>query len=195
MLLLKLVHGLASWLIAQPIPLRQASFGFAQRETVADCAALFPGPAHFDRDYTGLNFDAALLDLPLRRSRREIRSFVARTPYDWLFPTGLPPLIERLRHHLSANLQAPAGELDQVAHAMHMSVRTLTRRLRAQGTSFQAIKDQVRCELATERLRLSADPVAAIGEEMGFDDPVSFFRAFRRWTGTTPAAYRAQRRS
>lgn len=195
MLLLKLVHGLASWLIAQPIPVRQASFAFARQGASGAGETLFPGQVHFDRDFTGLKFDAALLDLPLRRGRRELRSFVARTPYDWLFPPDPPPLAERLRHHLSANLQAPASELDQVAQAMHMSVRTLTRRLRAQGTSFREIKDQVRCELATERLCLSSDPVAAIGEQMGFDDPVSFFRAFRRWTGTSPAAYRAHQRS
>ncbi len=77
-----------------------------------------------------------------------------------------------------------------MAHALHHSVRTLCRRLSAEGTTFQAIKDEVRRDIAIRRLTRSEDPIAAIAFDVGFDNPTAFHRAFRHWTGSTPNAYR-----
>ena len=73
-----------------------------------------------------------------------------------------------------------------------MSVRTLARRLADDGTSFQAIKDDVRRDVAIYRLTRSDDSIEAVSNSVGFDDPTAFYRAFRHWTGSTPATYRQQ---
>jgi AraC-like DNA-binding protein len=71
-----------------------------------------------------------------------------------------------------------------------MSARTLDRRLRAEGTSFRAVLDGFRHELAERLLR---DRRVSLGEAaflLGFSDPSAFHRSFKRWTGRTPHAFR-----
>ena len=72
-----------------------------------------------------------------------------------------------------------------------MSSRTLKRKLKAEGTAFSDILDQLAIEQARKLLR-SALSVEQIAERMGYSDVSNFGRAFRRWTGTTPAAYRRE---
>lgn len=190
LMVLKLLHGLASWLIARQIPLRQASFGFAADPLVADCAGLFPGPSRFDEPVNALSIAPAILEQPLRRSRRDLRIFLARTPHDWLFDSGEPPLSERLRQYLAANLAEGDSDIRSVAAALHLSQRTLAHRLGAESQGFRAIKDAVRRDIALERLATTRQSVSEIAEALGFEDTASFFRAFRRWVGCTPGAYR-----
>jgi len=80
-----------------------------------------------------------------------------------------------------------------VARALHVSVRTLQRRLTAAKTSYREELDQVRSELARQYLQ---DPTVAIAEVallLGFADQSSFHRAFERWTGDPPGRWRAAR--
>lgn len=67
-----------------------------------------------------------------------------------------------------------------------LSTRTLQRRLKEEGTSFQRTLDEVRTELARHYLKNSSMSGAEISFLLGFEDPNSFFRAFQRWTGKTP---------
>ena len=71
-----------------------------------------------------------------------------------------------------------------------MSVRTLSRRLAAEGTHFQAVKDEFRRDFAIQALTRSERPLLAIADELGFQDLACFSRAFKGWTGNSPAAYR-----
>ncbi|WP_422822450.1 helix-turn-helix domain-containing protein [Vreelandella azerica] len=71
-----------------------------------------------------------------------------------------------------------------------MSVRTLSRRLNIEGTHFQAVKDELRRDMAVEALTRSSEPLVGIAERLGFEDQACFSRAFRIWTGNSPAAYR-----
>jgi AraC-like DNA-binding protein len=69
-------------------------------------------------------------------------------------------------------------------------VRTLKRRLADQGTSFSALLDEVRRDRATLLLRAGELSVDEIGARLGYSDPANFARAFRRWTGSSPRAFR-----
>jgi AraC-like DNA-binding protein len=99
------------------------------------------------------------------------------------------PTSQKVREHQRPRVSHPitAG---QTASALHLSLRTLTRRLAAEGTTFQAIKDELRRDAAIQRLTKTDTPIAVIGQEIGFEDPNTFHRAFRKWTGSTPGAYR-----
>jgi AraC-like DNA-binding protein len=95
----------------------------------------------------------------------------------------------RVRQYVADSLPSmPTIEL--VAHDLHYSVRTLRRRLSSEGMSYQAIKDELRRDIAIQRLLRSSDAIAAIAYDVGFDDPTAFHRAFRHWTGSTPQTYR-----
>lgn len=90
-------------------------------------------------------------------------------------------------------LLACPGELpglSAMAAAHHVSPRTLIRRLRDEGTTYQSLLDQTRAELACWWLSQTDGSVHAIAERLGFADASNFSRTFRRWCGTTPSAYR-----
>jgi AraC-like DNA-binding protein len=77
-----------------------------------------------------------------------------------------------------------------VADLFAIHRRTLNRRLRAQGTTFKALVDETRYEVARQLLRDTRIPVAQVAAALDYSDPASFDRAFRRWSGTTPSAWR-----
>ena len=69
---------------------------------------------------------------------------------------------------------------------------TLYRRLQQQGTTFEALLDDRRCELALQMLRRDTASVAEIADALGYSAPTNFTRAFRRWTGVAPSVWRYQ---
>jgi AraC-like DNA-binding protein len=72
-----------------------------------------------------------------------------------------------------------------------MTVRTLQRRLRAEKTGYKQILDDVRRELAVDYVSEPDLSIKEITYMLGFSEPSNFTRAFKRWTGTSPNAYRA----
>jgi AraC-like DNA-binding protein len=80
--------------------------------------------------------------------------------------------------------------LDTAAHWLRLSRRTLQRRLREEGTSLQQIVDETRRHLASRMLTQSELGIAEVAFALGFAEPGGLHRAFKRWTGMTPAAYR-----
>jgi AraC-like DNA-binding protein len=189
-LMLKLAHGVASWLIREKIALTAVDFEFHRPARAGDHLYLFPGPVRFGRQTTRMSFDAAYLDTPVRRRKSELKAFLGRAPEDWIFVSFAEQMVcHRVWRYIADCLPTPPT-IDAVADHLHYSVRTLCRRLEAEGTSFQAIKDEVRRDIAIQRLTQSEDAIAAIAYDVGFDNPTAFHRAFRHWTGSTPAAYR-----
>ena len=90
-------------------------------------------------------------------------------------------------------LMLSAGDfpgIDQVAARLHMSKSTLGRRLESESTSFRAITDQVKNLLAKEYLTNTELSVADIAHLLDYTDTANFRRAFVRWNGKTPSAYR-----
>lgn len=89
-----------------------------------------------------------------------------------------------------ANDRGRYPDLGSTAEKLHLSARTLKRRLQESGTSFQALLDEAR---KRDSLRLLEDPtltLEVIAARVGYSDPANFTRAFRKWTGITPSAYR-----
>ena len=99
----------------------------------------------------------------------------------------------RVRGLLIRNLgvgNAEAASLSAVASELRLPGRTLQRRLAAEGTSFAALLDSVRHELAIEHMADPRTSLAEIAFALGFADQAGFHRAFMRWTGRTPGEYR-----
>ena len=85
----------------------------------------------------------------------------------------------------------PAPDLTDAARALKMTARTLNRRLRDEGTSFQDIKDALRRDMAIRALQHGTNSIEQIAFDTGFSAPANFHRAFRKWTNRTPGSYRA----
>jgi len=78
----------------------------------------------------------------------------------------------------------------QIADAMHVSNRTLQRKLKDEGTSFKDLLQDTRLQLACRYLKNPSRSVLETAYLLGFSEPSTFSRAFKRWTGTAPAEYR-----
>lgn len=81
---------------------------------------------------------------------------------------------------------------DDIARALHLSVRSLQRKLETDNVSFHGLVDEVRYRLARQRLADPACSIQTIADGLGFANPSAFTRAFRRWSGMSPAQFRAQ---
>ena len=92
---------------------------------------------------------------------------------------------------LARRLKGEVPLLEAVARELDMSDRTLQRLLREDGTTYQRLLDEVRRDLAIRHLANPSSSANQIGFLLGFSEPSAFHRAFRRWTGTTPGAYRS----
>ena len=83
---------------------------------------------------------------------------------------------------------------DTISRALNMSAPTLRRRLKSEGTTFQRLKDEARCEAAVLCLDRPELSISDVAMQMGFTDPSAFHRSFKKWTQQTPGQYRASRR-
>ena len=101
-LMLKLAHGVASWLVGQKIPLLEVEFDFPRPPRASDYLYLFPGPVQFGRERTSMSFDATYLDMTIRRHKADLKRFLARAPEDWIFVSFAEQLVShRVRQYLA----------------------------------------------------------------------------------------------
>jgi AraC-like DNA-binding protein len=90
--------------------------------------------------------------------------------------------------------QLGAFDPEPVARALGISERTMRRRLASEGMTFQLLVDELRKSIALARVLANTSSLDALASDLGFADTSTLYRAFRRWTGTTPVQYRARSR-
>jgi AraC-like DNA-binding protein len=190
--LLVIWHRFASWLIGQRIRLEHATFSYPRPEHGAEYELLFSCPLEFSAQQSSLLFHSRYLDMPLLQDERTLKQFLERSPADLLSrPDDGHSLSSQLRRLLSRD-RSPWPDLEAVAAHLHISQQTLRRHLREENTSFQELKDQLRRDIAIYHLGRNDLPLQQIAEQLGFSEPSAFHRAFKKWTGLTPGAYRAR---
>ncbi|WP_417662595.1 AraC family transcriptional regulator [Pseudomonas sp.] len=189
--LLVIWHRLSSWLIGQRIRLEQATFSYAKPDHEAHYQLLFPCPREFNSQRTCIRFHKRYLAMPLLQDERTLKHFLQHSPADLLArPDGGHSLNSQIRRSLGRNC-SEWPDLEEVAQKLHMSPQTLRRRLREEGSSFQELKDHLRRDLAIYHLSRDEVSIQVIAEQLGFSEPSAFHRAFKKWTGLTPGAYRS----
>lgn len=190
---LVMVHGLACWLVGRRIPLRAAEFAVARPAHAAEYTLMFSEHVRFGAEFTALRFDARLLAAPLVQNADTLKAFLRDAPQSVFLKYKNPDSwTARLRRRLRG-CPDPWPTMDELASELHVAPTTLRRKLEAEGSSYQRVKDQLRLDLAIDRLSRTDRPAADIGLELGFADPSAFYRAFKRWSGVQPGEYRARR--
>lgn len=101
-------------------------------------------------------------------------------------------MTERVRNALLEALPSGHNTVDDVCKRLHVSKRTLQRRLKDEGTTYQEVLDETRSDLSHHYLKKPEVSVVEISYLLGFQDPGSFYRAFQGWTGQTPSDVRAR---
>jgi AraC-like DNA-binding protein len=146
----------------------------------------------FSAPVNALDLASGILDRPALAADPALSRLVERHAEALLAarPEPVESTAERVRRLLIGMLPEGGAPLKAVAARLRMSVRSLQRRLSGEGVSFDALLEELRRELS---LRYLADPRIAIAEVaylVGYSEPSAFHRAFKRWTGTTPAETR-----
>lgn len=153
----------------------------------------FGCPVAFEQAFSGVLLDNALLDAPLPQADAQLARLHHQHAAERLAVLSQGgALAQELRAWIAAALPARVPTRAEAAAALSLSERTLARRMRAQQLSFSALLDAVRREAALQAVAQADRPLADIGQALGFAEPAVFWRAFRRWTGCTPAQWRAR---
>jgi AraC-like DNA-binding protein len=189
---LRNIHGLACWFIDSRIALAGARFPFPAPPHADAYRHMFPGPLKFDAAQAAIRFDARYLALPLRRDEKALRQMLQRAlPLTVLQYRRDRLLVEQVRQALVGD-PAQVHSAEGLAGLLHMSTRTLHRQLKEEGASLQQLKDEVRCERAKDLLYRSSKPVKQVAALAGYRNEKSFIRAFKAWTGNSPAEFRSR---
>jgi AraC-like DNA-binding protein len=155
----------------------------------------FPGVTlKFGAPFHGFAFNPVYADAPMPGADPALHALL-RERVDALMALlsasrAIAPVVRRL---VAQELRTGAPTAEGVARALRMSHRTMSRRLELEHTTFNAELDTVRREQALDLVSDCAVPLAEIAFRLRFSHIESFHRAFKRWTGLTPAAYRKSR--
>ncbi|WP_231973260.1 AraC family transcriptional regulator [Variovorax sp. HW608] len=194
-LMLRVFWRLVAWLAGGRLPARHFDFAFAAPPHVDSYSQAFPARLEFGRAHTAIWFDSRWLQVAVRRDEDALRAFLAEAQANIIMPRRNDELTSsRVRDHLR-RMQPGWPDLSAAAAALHMSTATLQRKLALEATSFQALKDELRRDIAIVRLNTSGVPLAELAQELGFTDSAAFQRAFKGWTGSAPGAYRQGKRT
>ncbi len=154
-----------------------------------------PATVRFGAPYCGFVFDVDQLDAPIPTADAELHALVCKQAD--LMLEQLPKstnLAENVRHMVFEQLPAGHPSAARVARRLSMSSRTLSRRLGREGTTFTALLDDLRRQLALQYVGSQDIAFSEVAFLLGFSHVPSFIRAFKRWTGQTPFRYRRARR-
>lgn len=188
--MLRLVHGLACWLVGRSLPLSSVCFPYPRPFHVADYTLIYTARSLFDAPALIASLNANLLDLPVRRDEEALATFLDGAPGKITMLYRRDRETVRLVRDIVAKALPEPVSLEQAAQELHLSSRTLHRRLHEEGSSFRAVKDALRRDMALSKIEKKHQPVGRIATDLGYSEASAFFRAFRKWTGEAPSRYR-----
>jgi len=189
--LLVIWHRFSCWLTGKRILLDKAQFNYPQPTHHNEYRHLFHCPLVFNQPHTEIRFHKRFLQLKVVKDELTLKEFLKSSPADLLArPDDRQSYTARIRTLISIDLSNELPDFEHVAEKIHLSPQTLRRRLKEENTSYQEIKDHLRRDQAIYFLSRNDYPINEIAHLIGFTEPSTFHRAFKKWTGLTPGAYR-----
>ena len=184
-------HRLGSWLIGHPAELTRAEFSYPEPAHGDEYRHIFHCPLAFNAPHTALTFSKRFLDSPVIRDKSKMRQFLKTSPADLLSrPDESNTYTGRIRALIGKDFSRSLPDFEWIASELNTSPQTLRRRLKQENTSFQELKDLLRRDMAIYYLSRPDLAINDIAFKVGFTEPSTFHRAFKKWTGVTPGAYR-----
>jgi AraC-like DNA-binding protein len=156
----------------------------------------FGSPVKFKADRNALVFTKADMELPFVTHNADLLGIVApQLDAELIEQLAQKTFSEQAKGILKHLLAGQRPGIQDLARELHLSTRTLQRRLTEQGITFQRLLDEARRELARHYLLHSSRELNETAYLLGYEDANSFFRAFHQWEGTSPGHWRALQRS
>ena len=165
-------------------------FSYPEPAYFARMREVMPVPVYFDCAYNQMRFPVERMRYPLQFADPRLARMASDQCEQEMASIKLPPpLLGQVRRIILGGGGRFPG-VEEVAGELHMSSRTLKRKLQQLGTSYQEVLDGLRKGLAVEYLTQSEKTVDEIAMTLGYSDASNFARAFRRWTTRSPSDYR-----
>jgi AraC-like DNA-binding protein len=186
------LHNAGRKLTGVEYPAARVRFRHAAPRDVSAHEAFFGGPIEWNADRNELTIADEMARLPLPKADPALAAYFDRHVQRLLErePDAPERIARRVRAFLLEEVKRGAPTLQTAAAHLRTSPRTLKRRLQEEGTTFQDLLDAVRCDLAKRYLEEQRLALGEVSFLLGFSEPSAFHRAFKRWTGKTPLAYR-----
>ena len=165
-------------------------FDFPCPSSVERYQQLYECPVHFSMPYNEMFFDEKYLDLPLPLANpltRELLEEQCKNQELALF--GYENISDKIRNIIQT-MQGEMPNLENIAATEFVTARTLRRRLKEQGVTFQQLINEELSKKALHYLTTTDLTIEQISQRLGYSESASFIHAFKRWTGKTPKTYR-----
>lgn len=188
-----LIHALMYWLVGQRVSLNQIQLKCEAPVDDGDYKVRFCENIHYQMPENYIQFDANYLKLPIKQDPQSWYQFIQQTPHILLIRYKNPHSTSaQIRRYLMQEPPAQWLELSEIAPHFNMSEATIQRRLKSEGCSYQQLKNEIRRDLAITMLENSQLSLQDISQALNFHEVSAFHRAFKKWTGVSPGAYRLQ---
>lgn len=179
----------ARWVLGQALPITKLRCNYSAPAHIARYEAIFQCPIEFDAPATQLFFSADILDKPLPGASPQSAALYKKLCEQKSITHNQGDIAWRLSQIIVEDPASPPS-LHTAAMRLHCSPRTLSRKLLAQGWRYQQLIDQVREIHARRHLSDPTLSITRIGQQLGYADSSGFHRAFKKWTGLSPRAFR-----
>jgi AraC-like DNA-binding protein len=167
------------------------AFAFEQPSSTLEFRRFFRCPLSFSQPESRVTFAKRDLELPIPSGDETLAGYLSENAERVLrsLRSGTTTR-ERVRSTIWAELSEGPPTLRRIATALHESPRTLQRRLAAEGTTLRREVEHIREQMAIAALRERTVPIEEVAFVLGYTEPSTFYRSFRRWTGKTPRQFR-----
>lgn len=189
---LMLLHRFAAWLVGRRVKLVAVRLPYPEPDPVLARGydAIFGVRVSFGAEHAAIELDNAVLRAPLIQTEETLEEYLRESPnllfterdYDSSAATQVRKVLER-------GAAGRSVSAEDIADMLSISAAHLRRLLRHEGTSLNQLREEVLRDTALSGLA-RGESVDALSARLGFSEPSAFRRAFKRWTGTTPGAYR-----
>jgi AraC-like DNA-binding protein len=172
---------------------KSVHFNHARKSDSTIYERIFRAPVHFEQSKTELIFDSELNNQPILRADPLLKQILTRqieqikTDESMDIRSQVEPLIRR-------SLQSQRYQIDRVAKHLSLHPRTLQRKLKDAGMNYSKIVEDIRKDVATERLKNSNITIMQLSDYLGYNDNTAFTRAFKKWFGETPVQWRKKQK-
>jgi AraC-like DNA-binding protein len=170
----------------------EVTFKHADPGYAALYESVFRCPVRFGAEDNSITFPRARLDLEQVHGDSMLRAMLVDSAERLLREREDKSTVERVRTLLRYRRDLSELDATTIAQAIGLSPRALRRRLGIEGVSVTSLLDEARLRIACEDLKRPDSSIKEIAERLGFSEASAFHRAFKRWTGVTPAQYSRQ---
>lgn len=181
-------------LVGWKLPILEIGFRHAEPQDTSEYERVLPANYRFGQRDNYFTFDKSFLDRENLNADPVVHQILEDQANRQLNDLKGQAVLQRVRRAIFDAFPASNIELEGVAASLGMTARTIQRHLAKDKTSFRQLVDQSRRDYAESTLRETDQPISEIAYRLGYLDLSSFYRAFKRWNGTTPVEFRERGR-